>query len=94
MPRAQFTTRVLAQIFYFTYLSLHGFKYIYIWALIISFWHLLLNCWTLLKLSLALYEFEPTLFEIGVNKNKHESRAEGSGRLPICQGYVSLHWLG
>ena len=29
-----------------------------------------------------------------LHKNKHESRAEGSGRLPICQGYVSLHWLG
>ena len=28
------------------------------------------------------------------NINKHERRAEGSGRLPICQCYVSLHWLG
>ena len=42
-------------------------------------------------------ETAPKLVDFCVWKsylNKHESRAEGSGRLPICQGYVSLHWLG
>ena len=37
--------------------------------------------------------YEPTQLRETL-KNKHKSRAEGSGRLPICQGYVSLHWLG